>query len=1166
MFYALGNSIALKTPEHPSSSRERELFLRALEKRVPAERRSFLEAACGNDEALRAAVEALFEHYQEDSFLEKPPGAFGLTVEGLTSSDGYVPDENTGDRIGRFKLLHKVGEGGCGVVYMAEQGEPFRRRVALKIIRLGMDTKAVIARFEAERQALAMMDHPNIAKVFDAGTTQMGRPYFVMELVRGTRITDYCDQHCLSTRERLDLFIKVCQAIQHAHQKGIIHRDIKPSNILVTLHDGVPVPKVIDFGIAKATTDQRLTDKTLFTALEQFMGTPAYMSPEQAEMSGLDVDTRSDIYSLGVLLYELLTGKTPFDGKELVSMGLDAMRRTIRESEPAKPSTKLAALARQDLTTTARQRSIDTSTLSHQLQGDLDWIVMKCLEKDRTRRYETANGLATDLKRHLNNEPVTARPPSAAYKFQKAFRRNRLMFTAIGTIAVLILAGSGIISWLAFRATEAKGIAIAERNKAELAQAETEQQRSRAELEADAKGRALAAGRRTLYAADMLLAQQALASGNLGQTRELLKKHCPKTGEEDIRGWEWRYLWGSSASDESFTLGRHPNHVRGVAFSPKGGILASCSRDRTVRLWDLSTRAKVGEFVHSNDVQCLAFSRSGNMLVTAAHKKNVAVWDPSSKEEVWRIPIPNELTDEWLSKPVAFSPAADELVAVGDNTGVISLWDTAARVQLLAKRVTGNPVCALAFSSDGQRLGVGSESGEIQICAAGSLRSLVSMAHGKSFITSLAFSRDNSMLASSAYVNSTITLWDVQTGSVVGLLTNHTAGVEAVAFLPDGRRLVSASFDHSIRFWDLSSFSQIARLQGHENEVHTLSASPNGDWLATGSKDNSVKLWTTSLKPVQQTHLVLGANRDDQGHAISADRKMVLSRLLDGTMQLRDAKNLSLLRSFRSPITDYSSWALSPAGRDIAFGQTNGQIRLWGIAEERFLVEFKAHEGPVASSRYSSDGRTLATYGADERVRVWEVHSGKVVHDYSAPHRMIYDQFTLSANAQKLALAYHTEQDDRGLVRLWDLARGREITSMAGHLESIWGLAFSSNGEAFVTGTTDGTAKLWDVHDLTGPRLALRGAMKVVNSVAFSPDDRRLAVSGVNGETRIWDLSAGLELLTLKGGDGFIIYSFFVDDDVLLTAGGTRGPQTEFYLWRAPSFADIAASEAKEKN
>src|SRR5215831_6801559 len=330
--------------------------------------------------------------------------------------------EKAGDRIGRYRLVEEIGHGGCGVVYMAEQEKPVRRKVALKVIKLGMDTRHVVARFDGERQALALMNHSNIAKVLDAGATETGRPYFVMELVGGIRITEYCDQHEVSTRERLELFIQVCRAVQHAHQKGVIHRDIKPSNVLVATEDGAAVPKVIDFGIAKATQG-RLTDDTVFTAFEQFIGTPAYMSPEQAQLGGLDVDTRSDIYSLGVLLYELLTGKTPFDTKDLLAGGLDAMRRTIREKEPPTPSTRLKQDVAAQRVSGSGQSNIRTQR--SKIANDLDWIVMKCLEKDRARRYETANGLALDLQRHLDNEPVLAGPPSTAYRLGKFVSRNK---------------------------------------------------------------------------------------------------------------------------------------------------------------------------------------------------------------------------------------------------------------------------------------------------------------------------------------------------------------------------------------------------------------------------------------------------------------------------------------------------------------------------------------------------------------------------------------------------------------------------------------------------------------------------------------------------------------------------------------------------------------------
>ncbi|HEY5911760.1 MAG TPA: serine/threonine-protein kinase [Verrucomicrobiae bacterium] len=410
-----------------------------------AEREGYIEKACAGDAQLRQTVTAMIlAHEQAGVLLGK-----GLAARRQAEPSSALPGaEKEGDQIGRYKLLQKIGEGGCGAVYMAEQQEPVQRLVALKIIKLGMDSKQVVARFEAERQALALMDHPNIAKVLDGGTTRTGRPFFVMELVKGISITRFCDQRQLDTRQRLDLFVQVCRAIQHAHQKGVIHRDIKPSNILVADHDGVPVPKVIDFGIAKATTGQTLTNKTLFTAFEQFIGTPAYMSPEQAKLSGLDIDTRSDIYSLGVLLYELLIGNTPFDSKQLVRAGLQEVCRIIREQEPPRPSTRLSTLAYAEQSTVARHRQCEPPKLVSLLRGDLDWIVMKTLEKDRNRRYETANGLARDIERHLNNEPVAARPPSATYRLQKLVRRHKVGVAAAGAVLGALVLGLGLSAWL----------------------------------------------------------------------------------------------------------------------------------------------------------------------------------------------------------------------------------------------------------------------------------------------------------------------------------------------------------------------------------------------------------------------------------------------------------------------------------------------------------------------------------------------------------------------------------------------------------------------------------------------------------------------------------------------------------------------------------------------
>jgi eukaryotic-like serine/threonine-protein kinase len=422
-------------------SREEAIFAGALQL-PPGKRRDYVISACGDDAALLQEILGLIQAHEKGG-----PLGESAAVPEVAALPASPPGLQKGDRIGRYQILQLLGQGGYGAVYVAEQEQPVRRRVALKLIKLGMDTEQVVARFEAERQALSMMDHPNIAKVLDAGATETGRPFFVMELVRGIKMTEYCDQNQLSTAQRLELFAQVCRAIQHAHQKGIIHRDIKPSNILVTLHDGVPVPKVIDFGIAKAI-NQRLTDKLVFTELQQFVGTPAYMSPEQAEMSGLDVDTRSDVYSLGVLLYELLTGQTPFDPAQLAKAGLDAMRRTIREQEPPRPSTKLSTMEAGDLTTIARQRCSAPPKLIHQLRGDLDWIVMKALEKDRTRRYETASNFARDIEHFLRGEPVHAHPPSQLYRFKKMVARNKVVCAASAAIALAVLAGLVVSTWM----------------------------------------------------------------------------------------------------------------------------------------------------------------------------------------------------------------------------------------------------------------------------------------------------------------------------------------------------------------------------------------------------------------------------------------------------------------------------------------------------------------------------------------------------------------------------------------------------------------------------------------------------------------------------------------------------------------------------------------------
>jgi serine/threonine protein kinase/tetratricopeptide (TPR) repeat protein len=493
-----------------------EIYWEAAQLTSSDEQAVFLDRACEKTPALRQQIEKLLRaRTKAERFLEQPaaaPIAATLDMPPVTETVGSV--------IGPYKLMEQIGEGGMGVVYVAQQEKPVKRRVALKIIKPGMDTKQVIARFEAERQALALMDHPNIAKVLDVGATETGQPFFCMELVRGLPITEYCDKKTLNTRERLDLFILVCKAVQHAHQKGIIHRDLKPSNILVTIMEDGPLPKVIDFGVAKAT-NQQLTEHTLYTAHSQMIGTPLYMSPEQAEMTGFDIDTRSDVYSLGVLLYELLTGTTPFDKQTLKEAGFDEMRRIIREEEPPRPSDRISTLQAEALSTVSAHRNIDPHRFSRQIQGELDWIVMQALEKDRTRRYESASAFAADVQRYLNDEPVEACPPSTVYRLRKYTRRNKGVLSTLILVTVALLAGTGISLWQANKARDALKLADQRFEDEQQARRDTDTQRDLAESNLQLAMDALNA----VYL-------QAVGTDRVFDDRELIESRRILTGKE----------------------------------------------------------------------------------------------------------------------------------------------------------------------------------------------------------------------------------------------------------------------------------------------------------------------------------------------------------------------------------------------------------------------------------------------------------------------------------------------------------------------------------------------------------------------------------------------------------------------------------------------------------
>jgi WD40 repeat protein/serine/threonine protein kinase len=1031
---------------------------------------------------------------------------FGSALSSRSTVQVAFPvTENPGDRIGRYKLREKLGEGGCGVVYVADQEEPVRRRVALKVIKLGMDTNAVVARFEAERQALAMMDHPNIAKVLDGGTTDQGRPYFVMELVRGIRITDYCDQNNLSTKERLDLFIKVCQAIQHAHQKGIIHRDIKPSNILVTLHDGVPVPKVIDFGIAKAT-EGRLTDATVYTQLHQFMGTPAYMSPEQAEMSGLDVDTRSDIYSLGVLLYELLSGTTPFDAEDLMASGIDAMRKTIWEKEPLRPSTRLATLSGEELTTLARRRACDAPKLIHLVKGDLDWIVMKCLEKDRTRRYETANGLAADLKRHLTNEPVVARPPSTAYRLQKAFRRNKLAFTAGTIVAAVLVLGIGISTWQAFVATRAKIVAVSAQKEAQRAQqAETA---LRVERE------------HQLYVAKINLAQAAWEQNNVGRVRQLLND----TASYPDRGFEW-YYWQRQTHLEIKTLRGHGGGINSVAFSPDGQRIVTGSFDKTAKVWDAANGKELLTLKgHTGSVFSVAFATDGKRIVTGSEDQTAKVWDTTSGKELLTI---TGHTSPILS--VGFSPNGQRIVTGSGNPWdtrsvdqTAKVWDADSGKELVTLKGHSDGINSVAFSPDGQRIVTGSRDKTAKIWDAASGKLLLTLKGHSSGINSVAFSPDGQWIVTgsgewSNIADNTARVWDADTAKELRKITGHRHNITCVAFSPDGRRIVTGSVDQTAMVWETATGNALLTLKGHSSAITSVSFSPDGQRIVTGSGD-----WRST-----------------------ADR----------TAKVWDAgggKEVVTLTGHRHNI---NSAAFSPDGQRIITASTDKTAKVWEAASGKQLFTLTGHKGLVMSAAFSLDGQRIVTGSRDKTAKIWEAANGKYLLTLNGQGDEIWS-VAFSPDGQRIVTA-----STDNTAKVWEAASGKELFTLAGHEAIIVSAVFSHDGRWIVTGSCDQTAKVWEA--ATGKELrTLTGHSDQLCSVAFSPDSQRIVTGSIDQTAKVWEAASGKELLTLAGHSGPLHAVAFSPNGQRIVTGSWDYTAK---VWQAATVQQVTAWQAEER-
>ena len=1017
--------------------------------------------------------------------------------------------EGAGARIGSYKLLQLIGEGGMGSVWMAEQTEPVRRKVALKVVKLGMDTKQVIARFEAERQALVLMDHPNIAKVLDGGATENGRPYFVMELVRGIRITDYCDQNHLFTSDRLGLFTQVCHAVQHAHQKGIIHRDIKPSNILVTLHDGMPVPKVIDFGIAKATSDQRLTDKTLFTAFEQFLGTPAYMSPEQAEMSGLDIDTRTDIYSLGVLLYELLTGRTPFDSKMLLRAGLDEMRRILRETDPPRPSTRLRSLTMEEATEVSRRFKQAPAKLATFVSGDLDWIVMKSLEKDRNRRYETANGLAMDVQRHLRNERVLASPPTVRYRLQKFASRHRAAVAVAGTFFLFLGVATAVSIWLAVWANR-------ERSRAEQARRDADQK-----AEAEARARDDANQQRRHAEESYSKVADMLDQMDLDKVENLFKSDDPMTA----LAYLGRVLRHSPSNRvavarlmDTLTRRNLPLPIaviqldaplRHIEFSRDGRRLVTVSEDKVARIWDPVTGEPLSPpMSHEKEINGVSFSLDSDRLVTLVGTpgpgSGLQVWDARTGRRISTItPSAGLRSTSWnrerttLGK-VVISPDGRQ-VFFSNRRGQLEAWDadTGEIVRSFQPfkgaeplNVSGNGALLLAISPTVNLNGHQVRTNAFVLDAGtGKLRYSLVLDGGRfGHNPPPRFSADSRYLFDFGYFESAVCVRSANTGDrmtppLEAYFRNSQNGEDPFRF----RHL--SIFNDSFQVMDWNSYRPVVgwRMEIKDQDPFwpnegLAALSPDGSRLAARWKENAVRILDVraGVPEYYESELIPGL-------AITAPPQF------------------------------------SPDGILLAYACSDNKARVFEARSGRLLADSVVHDKRIIALEFSLDGQWLTTAAEDGTARIWNAKTGAPIAD---PFRHETNVVASIISPRRNRLATVTSG---GIVRIWSIDSGQLIGQGMPHKRSVLSVQWSPTREMIVSASSDGKARIWnsETGELLGESIAHSGE---ITCVRFSPDGRAVVTASSDRTARIWSVDTGTHITPPIRHNGAVVFADFSPD------------------------------------
>lgn len=1152
---------------------EREVFVGALHLTDPAGRVAYLDRACGDDRALRSRVEDLLrEHDELGNFLEQP--AQGAAETGLFNpipADQAAPPETARTLIGPYKLLQQIGEGGMGTVWMAEQMHPVQRKVALKIIKAGMDTREVLARFEAERQALALMEHPNIARVLDAGTTASGRPFFVMELVKGEPITQYCDEHHLTPQERLALFVPVCQAIQHAHQKGVIHRDIKPSNVLVAPYDGKPVVKVIDFGVAKATGG-RLTEKTLFTAIGAVVGTLEYMSPEQAELNNQDIDTRSDIYSLGVLLYQLLTGTTPLDRARLKRAAFTEMLRMIREEETPKPSTRLSE-SRDSLPSISAQRHMEPAKLTRLVRGELDWVVMKALDKDRARRYSTADALAQDLQRFLAGEAVVAVPPSAAYRLRKALRKHRGWVLSGSLVLAVLVAGVLGTTW---GMIQARRSAEAER-RAKLGEAE---QRQAAELQRDTAiearkeaDAALLESRRlsTTLAMDhglALCASGDVAPGLLWLVRAL--EIVPPEADDLQRVLRINLNdWRRELQPLRHVLD-HPAAVTALALSPDSKSVATACGDRRVRVWDLATgELRFAPLACKGPLELVSYSPDGRWLAAGDIEGTVGLWDAATGKSTIPVLQCSEMIDA-----LAFAPQSDLLAAVDANQ-VVHIWKVPDGEEFCQPfGAPGGRASGLAFRPDGKFLLVANRSPNAQVYEVATQKHHIDLPHVAGQVLAIAFSRDGKYCATGG-TGPTGRLWDADTFTPLPITFTHQDRVDHVEFSADGKWVATGSQDQTVRLWRPDDGQPVCAPFASDSGVAGIRFSADGTRLLVGSIAGTAQLWDIgTCKPLGSRLLQDSVN---SAVALAPDGKTMLTASWDGRVKVWDDAALPLpgrtlegnsgtiqalefslngkylgageygtcvhlwdaasgLRIGNKEGQGRMVWsvAFSPDSSKLLSGSDSWKLQLWDTQGLRPLGTAAMETGPVDKVLFHPVGDRFFALAHERESRKGHVQAWSLAGEKIGPAYPIAGQsydFALSADGKLLLVAQ--SNDDRHVARLLDVDSGNLIAELP-HDSPVIAVAFRPTSNQALTCSADKTAAIWDTSGKLRHRLQHQGTVQLG---VFSHDGQLLATCGSDRLGHIWNADTGQPVMRLLHPSAVATLAWCPGDRDLLTGG-----------------------------